>query len=53
MDNYEFIEVESVETLEEREDTYDITVNNTHNFFANDLLVHNCLGGIYLSLIHI
>lgn len=25
------------------EDVYDITVQDNHNFFANDILVHNCL----------
>ena len=24
------------------EDVYDITTSKNHNFFANDLLVHNC-----------
>lgn len=24
------------------EDVYDIKVKNTHNFFANNILVHNC-----------
>ena len=46
MENYDFIEIEEIIELEEVEDTYDITVENTHNFFANGLLVHNCLGGI-------
>ncbi len=30
------------------EDVYDLSVDNVHNFFANDLLVHNC-GEIVLS----
>ena len=30
------------------EDVYDLTVDKVHNFFANDLLVHNC-GEIVLS----
>lgn len=30
------------------EDVYDITVENNHNFFANNILVHNC-GEITLS----
>ena len=47
MSRYEFVEVESVEELDEVEDTFDITVEGTHNFFANGMLVHNCLGGIY------
>jgi ribonucleotide reductase alpha subunit len=31
-----------VEYLEEEIPVYDITVEGTHNFFANDILVHNC-----------
>jgi ribonucleoside-diphosphate reductase alpha chain len=31
--------IEEVDTLE---DVYDITVQDNHNFFANDILVHNC-----------
>lgn len=31
-----------VEFLEYTEDVYDITVENTHSFFADDILVHNC-----------
>lgn len=43
----EFVEIEAIEELSETEDVFDITVENTHNFFANDVLVHNCAGGIY------
>lgn len=32
----------SIEYLEETEDVYDITVEENQNFFANDILVHNC-----------
>ena len=32
-----------VEYLEEEISVYDITVEGTHNFFANDILVHNCM----------
>lgn len=32
-----------IEHLEEEIPVYDITVENTHNFFANDILLHNCL----------
>jgi len=31
-----------LEYLEEEIPVYDITVEGTHNFFANDILVHNC-----------
>jgi len=32
-----------IEYLEEEIPVYDITVEDNHNFFANDILVHNCL----------
>ena len=32
-----------IEHLEEEIPVYDITVEGNHNFFANDILVHNCL----------
>lgn len=28
--------------LQEKEDVYDLTVEETHNFYANNILVHNC-----------
>jgi ribonucleoside-diphosphate reductase alpha chain len=31
-----------IEYLEKEIPVYDITVEETHNFFANDILVHNC-----------
>jgi ribonucleoside-diphosphate reductase alpha chain len=31
-----------IEYLEEEIPVYDITVEDNHNFFANDILVHNC-----------
>jgi ribonucleoside-diphosphate reductase alpha chain len=40
----EIIDISSVQN----EDVYDLNVNIVHNFFANDLLVHNC-GEITLS----
>ena len=40
-------EVESIEQVA-NEDVYDLTVDDVHNFFANNLLVHNC-GEIPLS----
>ena len=32
-----------IEYLEQEIAVYDITVEGTHNFFANDILVHNCM----------
>lgn len=43
---WNFYEIESVETAEETSDVYDIEVEDVHNFFANDMLVHNCIAGI-------
>ena len=31
-----------IEYLENEEAVYDISVEDNHNFFANDILVHNC-----------
>ena len=31
-----------IKRLTEKEDVYDITVEDNHNFYANDILVHNC-----------
>lgn len=45
MSDMQFVEVVEIEELDEREDVYDITVDDNHNFYANGLLVHNCLGG--------
>ena len=40
-----FVEIASIEELDYTEDVYDITVEDNHNFYANGLLVHNCIGG--------
>jgi ribonucleotide reductase alpha subunit len=32
----------NIENLDEEIPVYDITVEGTHNFYANDILVHNC-----------
>lgn len=32
-----------IEALSDKIPVYDITVEDTHNFFANDILVHNCM----------
>ena len=29
------------------EDVYDLTIDGTHNFLANGLVVHNCVGGVW------
>lgn len=42
---FEFIEIESIDEIDETADVYDITVDQTHTFFANDMLVHNCIAG--------
>lgn len=35
--------VSSIERTSDRENVYDIQVENNNNFFANDILVHNCV----------
>jgi len=32
----------TIEYLDNKEAVFDLTVENNHNFFANDILVHNC-----------
>lgn len=51
MTNHKLIDVLEVEDLDYTEDVYDITVEDNHNFFANGVVVHNCLGGIYSGTI--
>ena len=40
-----FVEIELIEVCDEEIDVYDIEVENNHNFFANGILVHNCIAG--------
>ena len=51
MTNYKFVDIVEIEDLDYTEDVYDITVEENHNFFANGVVVHNCLGGIYSGTI--
>ena len=44
---YKDIEITSINEVE-NEDVYDITVEKNHNFFANNILVHNC-GEIFMD----
>jgi len=44
--SYQFFSIDSIEEVEGLHDVYDIEVANAHNFFANDILVHNCIAGI-------
>lgn len=41
----EFVEIDSISIDEETPDVYDITVEDTHCFFTDGSLVHNCIGG--------
>lgn len=34
--------IKSIRKIPEREDVYDLTTGKNHNFFANNILVHNC-----------
>lgn len=40
--NGEYTDKFSLTSIIDKEPVYDITVENTHNFFANNILVHNC-----------
>lgn len=42
----EFSRIKSIKKITKRK-KYDIEVNNNHNFFANDILVHNSLTIVY------
>lgn len=35
------IKIKSIKKIERKLDRYDLTVDSTHNFFANDILIHN------------
>ena len=35
------VKIKSIEKLPIKYDRYDLTVNSTGNFFANDILIHN------------
>ena len=52
MTNYKFADVLEIEELDYTEDVFDITVEDNHNFFANGLVVHNCVGGIPSGIIY-
>ena len=41
MENIKKIKIKRINIIS-NEDVYDITVEDNHNFFANNLLVHNC-----------
>lgn len=43
LENLDFAEVTKVESMPEQK-TYDIQVKDVHRFFANGILVHNCIG---------
>ena len=38
----QLMKIKKIEYLEEKQDVYDIKVRDNHNFFANNILVHNC-----------
>lgn len=47
MEEYKKIKIKQINIIS-NEDVYDITVEKNHNFFANNILVHNC-GEIFMS----
>ena len=40
------VKIKSIKKLEYKENRYDLTVNSTHNFFANGILIHNTSGRV-------
>ena len=52
MTNHKFVDVLEVEDLDYTEDVFDITVEDNHNFFANGVVVHNCVGGYPSGIIY-
>jgi intein/homing endonuclease len=48
---HNFTKVISVEEVKETEDVYDIEVEETHCFFANGMLAHNCVAGADMHII--
>lgn len=44
MNGFKIIKSEDVEDW-----VYDIEVEDNHNFFANDILVHNCISDVFIS----
>ena len=40
------MKIKQITKLTNKFDRYDIEVEHTHNFFANNILVHNCRGTI-------
>lgn len=43
----DIIKVKSIKKIDSNSKKYDITTNKTHNFFANNILIHNSLGLIF------
>jgi DNA polymerase III alpha subunit len=39
----QFVKIKSIARNEQPEPVYDIQVKKNHNFFANDMIVHNCI----------
>ena len=37
----EQVKIKSIKKLPYKLDRYDLTINSTHNFFANGILIHN------------
>ena len=37
----EQVKIKSIRKLPKKLDRYDLTINSTHNFFANNILIHN------------
>jgi hypothetical protein len=47
----QYTKIVSITPLKDLEDVYDIEVEETHNFYANGILAHNCVAGRLASII--
>lgn len=43
------VKIKSIKKIENDSKLYDISIRNTHNFFANNILVHNCSSTFYIN----
>ena len=46
----ETVKIKSIKKLPNKLDRYDLTINSTHNFFANGILIHNT-SGIFANIL--
>lgn len=46
----EWVEILAIEELEQEDEVYDLEIEDTHNYIANNVIVHNCIGKKNLEL---